>query len=170
VAKVTSQKINLEILKKNLKYDPDTGKWTWIAHRCGVTLGMNAGWVHTKRGRIKVEINGRGYYSSILAWFYMTGEWPALEVDHINRDPGDDRWVNLRLITHSNNCVNKDYLTYSRRKHNLPRGVSKGKDGKFRSLIRINGVLRHLGVFNCPNEAYQAYLKASEFRREYLPK
>jgi len=42
----------------------------------------------------------------IWAWFH--GEWHKGEVDHINRNKTDDRIENLRVITHSENNINRD--------------------------------------------------------------
>lgn len=54
-----------------------------------------------------IRIRGRLYYSARLAVFYVTGEWPKDEVDHIDRDPSNDRWVNIREATSSQNKYNK---------------------------------------------------------------
>lgn len=44
-----------------------------------------------------------------------------------------------------------------------PQGVDFHKpSGRYRASIRINGKKKHLGYFNCPNEAYQAYKTAKE--------
>ena len=44
-----------------------------------------------------------------------------------------------------------------------PQGVCLFKqNGKFVAKLRINGKRQHLGYFDCPNEAYQAYKVAKE--------
>lgn len=37
----------------------------------------------------------------------MTGAWPDLQIDHINRDQLDNRWLNLRQATASQNGQNR---------------------------------------------------------------
>jgi hypothetical protein len=45
-------------------------------------------------------------------------------------------------------------------KSGLPVGVDYKKDSnKFRSLIQISGKRKHLGLFNTPEEASEAYQK-----------
>jgi len=41
-----------------------------------------------------------------LAWFFTHEIWPTVDVDHINGDPSDNRLVNLRLATVSQNLWN----------------------------------------------------------------
>ena len=50
---------------------------------------------------------GRDYYAHRVAWLIMTGEWPELEVDHINGVESDNRWANLRLVTSAENKKNR---------------------------------------------------------------
>ena len=95
-----------ERLKKLLHYDPETGIWTWLQWRSQMPPGSRAGTRRTD-GRWIINVQGRRYLCSRLAFFYMTGEWPAVLVDHINRDGGDDRWCNLRSATFSQNSSNK---------------------------------------------------------------
>lgn len=42
-----------------------------------------------------------------LAWLYMTGEWPAGEVDHKDLDATNDKWGNLRAATPFENQQNR---------------------------------------------------------------
>lgn len=60
-------------------------------------------------GRRQLRIASGFYYSSRLAWLYMTGSWPKDQIDHINRIKDDDRWENLREANQSQNSYNRDW-------------------------------------------------------------
>jgi hypothetical protein len=61
-------------------------------------------------GRRQISIDNLTYLASRLAWLYMTGRWPKEEIDHIDRDKGNDRWENLREATHQQNQLNRDWV------------------------------------------------------------
>jgi len=151
-------------LRELLKYDPATGQWEWIVRRSGTWPGRKAG-TPNGEGRIQIRIDGTKHYSARLAWLYMTGEWPADDIDHKNRINNDDRWENLRPASRSQNCTN---VIRQPGIHGLPRGVHKVGRG-FQARISIDRKRINLGFFYTPDEAHKAYLKASEFRAEFLP-
>lgn len=70
--------------------------------------GERAGSIDSN-GRRKIRIASGYYYSSRLACFYMTGEWPKEQMDHINKIRDDDRWENLRQATQSQNSYNRKW-------------------------------------------------------------
>ena len=73
-------------------------------------------------------------------------------VDHINCDEQDNRLENLQLISQREN-TSKDKKGSSKYT-----GVNWHKaSNKWRSLISINGKLKHLGCFKCELEASAAY-------------
>ena len=93
-------------LKELLDYDPATGNFTWIkssAKQIGV--GEIAGTI-TCYGYIQIKICKKCYTAHRLAFLYMTGNWPNNQVDHINRIRNDNRWINLRQCSHSQNLGN----------------------------------------------------------------
>jgi HNH endonuclease len=158
--------LTCERLRELLDYDPSTGKWIWKIRRQGVWPGRYAG-TPVQDGRFQIRIDRIKYYSAPLAWLYMTGEWPPETVDHINRICTDDRWENLRLATRSENATNSN--RWERLKvSSLPRGVHKVNNG-YQARISVNCERKHIGFFKTPEEAHAAYLKASEFRAEFLP-
>jgi hypothetical protein len=54
-------------------------------------------------------------------------------------------------------------LTSSKAKRGeLPIGVHRSKSGKYKSQIKSNGVVKYLGVFDTPEEAFEAYKTAKE--------
>lgn len=97
-------------LKDYLHYDPETGVWTWLnpLPHSKMKRGDVAGRL-TSQGRRQIRIAGGFYYASRLAWLYMTGEHPVDQVDHMNGTKDDDRWVNLREATQSENSFNREW-------------------------------------------------------------
>lgn len=131
-------------LKELLHYDPESGAITWASRPSSrVKVGMLAGKVHPTQGYRQVRADKSLYYAHRLAWLYMTGEWPAADVDHINHVRDDNRWSNLRGATRSQN------IQYKSMQSNNTSGV-KGvyfHAGKWAASIQYNGKNRHLGRF-----------------------
>lgn len=74
-------------------------------------------------------------------------------IDHVNRNPLDNRKSNLRRCTHAQNMSNA-----IRKKKNKYRGVNASPSGKkFQAQIMVNGKKTHLGCFNSEIEAAEAY-------------
>ena len=82
-------------------------------------------------------------------------------VDHINRDPMDNRKVNLRPASASENCINRKPQKNSK----FPgwRGVfcCKSKKNPFFASIQTNGKIIYLGSYATPVEAAIAYNDAA---------
>ena len=106
------------------------------------------------------RIAGRPDMLHRFVWRLKHGSVPT-ELDHINRDPLDNRLANLRPATPSLNKLNRRRRTPTRR--GLPQGVgrSAGRRARpYRSQIYCNGKPRHLGTFATPEEASAAYERA----------
>lgn len=134
-----------EILRDLLDYNPETGVWTWRnpLPRSKMKPGDLAGRI-TDGGRRQIRIASGFYYASRLAWLYMTGEWPKEEIDHVNRVRDDDRWINLREATHSQNSFNRSFCEVS----GEWRGI-RANCNKF--VVSIGGL--YLGNFDSFEEA-----------------
>jgi hypothetical protein len=74
----------------------------------------------------------------------MTGKWPDAEIDHVDRDPSNDAWANLREATSSENKWNRD-TGYSGYRGVYPSG-SKWQ-------VQVGGV--YIGMFDNLNEAIE---------------
>jgi hypothetical protein len=95
------------ILEELFTFNPDDGVFrhkTWRGPRCGGP-GSEAGCVMTT-GYIAIGLPGKLVLAHRLAWLWMTGKWPAHEIDHINGDRSDNRWCNLREATRVQNSRN----------------------------------------------------------------
>ena len=146
-------------LKELLDYDEITGVFTWKAKSSSKTIvGSVAGHLR-KDGYRDIGVDGRLYLAHRLAWFYMHGVWPKDKLDHKDTI-GIDNWLdNLREVNHSENMMNQRAPHINNKCGFL--GVCYNKAlSKFKSHIRVNGKLKHLGYFTTPEEAHQAYLTA----------
>ena len=88
-------------LRKLLIYNPRTGVFRWNEARRGQRKGDIAGSEHSRTKRRVIAVDGHLYQAGRLAWLYMTGKWPTLEINFINRNTSDTRWANLREMTPS---------------------------------------------------------------------
>lgn len=92
--------ITQEKLKDILEYNSLTGEWIWLHSK------KIAGTVQ-KNGYRYIQIEKKLYQSSRLAYLYMKGKFPDNIVDHIDGNTTNDRWINLRPATMSENQYNK---------------------------------------------------------------
>lgn len=146
-------------LKEVLHYEPETGVWTWLVNKNSrARAGSQAGDVGPS-GYRRISLDWKRYRSNRLAYFYMKGQWPAGQVDHENLDKQDDRWINLREATVSQNKAN---TAVSRRNKSGHKGVHWGeKAGKWRAQIRVNGKPHAIGDFVRIEDAVAAYAAAA---------
>lgn len=153
-------KLTAERLRELLNYDPETGVFTFRVHRSqNATAGQVAGW-RRPNGYVQVTVDGVHYKAHRLAWLYMTGAWPELDIDHINRTRDDNRWSNLRQLSRGENLQN---ASLSHRNVSGCKGVTphpKG-GGRWVAHIRFNNKQRYLGTFYEISEAI-ACRKAAE--------
>ena len=86
-------------------------------------------------------------------------------VDHINRDTTDCSRGNLRIATLYENGLNRS--DNQNKKSKLPRGVTEKKyNGRvsYHSRISIRGKMYHIGYFDTPEEAHNAFLLKTKER------
>jgi hypothetical protein len=153
--------ISRDRLKQAMHYDPETGHFTRLISPREFMVGKRAGSIKpAPNGRqyLTVFIDGKAYLAHILAVFYVTGVWPATDVDHENRDGTDNRWNNLRVATRAQNKANSIC-----RKDNACgfKGVSF-KQGRWRPRIQVGDKRFYLGSFETPEEANAAYEAAAK--------
>lgn len=94
-------------LKELLHYNPDTGVFTNRVRRGGNALAGGIAGCITNKGYVHIRIDGKDYQAHRLAWLYVYGEFPKIEIDHINHIRSDNRISKLRLATHQENGKNQ---------------------------------------------------------------
>jgi hypothetical protein len=80
-----------------------------------------------------------------IAWLLYYGKWPKDQIDHINGDKSDNRIVNLREATNSQNGKN---LKLSINNKTGVTGVAFDRQTqKWRAYIRVNFKMINLGRY-----------------------
>jgi hypothetical protein len=146
-----------EQLLQEVSYDPKTGEFVRLVKRsANASLGPIKGHP-VGAGYLAFSVCGRDYYMHRLAWFFVRGSWPEHNIDHINGVRTDNRIANLRDVPQSLNMQNvRKPKAYS---STGILGVSRFRSG-YRAEIRIDGKKKHLGVFDTPEKAHEAYMAA----------
>jgi len=141
----------LSYLREHYCYTPETGQFFWLTEGGKGASKHYAGDECVGRfggGYRKLYCGGRYVNASHAAYWFVHGEWPAKTVDHINRDPLDNRAANLRL---ADMFVQSDNRT-GWNAANLPKGVQV-RGSRFRAYKKG----KHLGVFDTVSDAAAAY-------------
>lgn len=133
-----------ERLKQLLHYDPDTGVFT------SNSTNRKVGSV-SDRGYLRLNLQNRLYMAHRIAWLYMTGDFPEREIDHIDGDKLNNRWVNLRPATRKQNMENTSLFSTSTSGY---RGVTWYKrNNKWGATAFHNGERHFAGLFDTAEEA-----------------
>jgi hypothetical protein len=147
--------ITQERLAQLAVYDPKTGLFTCAQNRKGSKnkIGDVLG-SFTKSGYTEIQLDSRRYLAHRLAFLAMTGFMPSGVVDHINRDPSDNRWTNLRDVTQVENGHNQNRDPCNNRTGFV--GVYCWNN-KYRAKLVVAQKQIHLGTFNDPLAAAAVY-------------
>ena len=150
-----------------LNYDASTGVFSWKKKRRGVKTGVALG-SDNGFGYLRITVLGKSVYAHRLAWFYVHGVWPET-IDHINGCKSDNRIVNLKNCSISENNQNTHGPQVNNKSQTL--GVSWHKKAKkWQAHICVYKERKYLGLFDDVNEAHKAYLKEKEKLNVYLQK
>lgn len=151
------REVPIDQLHDKLNYNPETGDLIWINDTRWTRKGSIAGTMCL--GYIKISINKIIIPAHRIAWAMTYKRWPFGEIDHINGDRSDNRICNLRESTHQQNCMNR---AKARNNKSGYKGVSWHYVGqKWQAHISIGGKGIYLGLFDNPQQAYEAYQKAA---------
>ena len=158
--------MNQEQLKQLLWYDAPTGVFRWRKSANSQTKPWDiAGSLHSQ-GYVHMMVSGKRYLAHRLAWLYQTGSWPSKSVDHINGVKNDNRWRNLRDVSHSENLQNQTKASKGN-KSGLLGVVTRGN--RITAQIKVNGKIIQLGRFPTSEQAHAAYLSAKAIHHPTAP-
>lgn len=150
--------ITSEEAKELIDYDPETGvflrkvKTSWRS-----VVGKDAGSVNGA-GYLRIRVKTKQYLAHRLAWLLMTGSFPPEQIDHINGDIRDNRWVNLRSVTRQQNDRNR---AVRRDSASGIMGVRRGSRGYgWVARITVDGQRMNLGHFKNLDDAISARKEA----------
>ena len=167
--------LTAEIVRELLDYNPDTGDLFWKERPLKYfkkeidARKWNAKWsdkkaftyktkdYRSKHGRIgnkEGSIFGKRYLAHRVIWLHYYGCWPKHQIDHINHDPTDNRIINLRDVTPSENNRNRTLQKNNKVGHN---GIHWDKRiKKYRSQIYNGNYCKHIGRYDTLEEAIKA--------------
>jgi hypothetical protein len=136
--------INQQTLHATLMYDPETGIFTNRFTRHYKSVEGDVAGAIDALGYVIIKLFGESYKAHRLAFLYMEGSFPEEDTDHINRIRSDNRWVNLRRASTSQNLMNRP--VFSNNKTGFT-GVFKRENGKFRVYVDADGSRTNGGTF-----------------------
>lgn len=154
-----------EYLNDRLEYAPRTGLLLW-RHSEDMPANWNARYAGTQalansvNGYLRGKIDGKAYSAHRVIWKMVHGYDPE-EIDHINGDRSDNRWANLREVSHAENC-------FLRKRTIVSSGIQWRKDKScWRAAIWAGGKRFGLGHHKCWGQALKARIQAEQELASY---
>lgn len=142
---------------ERISYEPSTGIFRWNVSAPGITKGAIAGTM-TSSGYRQIKLGHVPYRAHRLAWFLTHGQWPDGEVDHINGDKVDNRLDNLRVVDRAGNSQNQRAAHRDNSSGFL--GVTWNKQHcRWQAKLQVNKKMHHVGYFDAPEVAHEAYIQ-----------
>lgn len=160
--------LTAEFVRSIFDYNPETGIFLW-KHRfeiCKCVINWNKKHAGREAGRTtrsgyrEVNINNNFYMVHRLIWLHATGEWPKNEIDHINVNKLDNRLINLREATRTQNTYNRIIKKGNNTGFRGVRFRDDVKKKQFAVCIGFKGRTINLGYYKTAEEAHEVYKKA----------
>lgn len=143
----------------HLRYEPETGHLFWEKGGRGrKNLNIPTGTLRKKNGYMQTGFMGKMFLNHRLAWLLHNGVWPKAQIDHVNGDRKDNRIVNLREATSSDNNHNR--TTGGRGTSGIPGVRFSSWHKKWWARIHSDSRFIHLGFFKDKEEAVSARREA----------
>lgn len=149
--------IDVADIRRRLYYDPETGVFTRRSSPQKRFVGRTLSTTNA-RGYIVIKLGNVYHYAHRLAWVYVTGMWPAHEIDHINGCKDDNRFVNLRDVSLVTNHENLRKAHSSNKTTGLLGASLCKQSGRYIAQIRLGGRQTYIGRFDTAEEAHAAYV------------
>lgn len=161
----TNSTVTQNRLHQLFEYDQEKGCFIRKINAGSSKVGDIAGCVNSI-GYVQIYVDGKNYTGHRLAWLYVNNEWPDCDIDHIDGNRSNNAISNLRLASRSQNNQNVKSCRSDNKSGYL--GVSFHKQmSKWCARIKIGTVYKHLGLFNTPEEASNAYIEAKRLKHEF---
>ncbi|PHS60376.1 MAG: Fis family transcriptional regulator [Flavobacterium sp.] len=160
---IMKNKIDIDLARKSFSYDKNTGELKRITGRASKTGKVGtvdaSGVKSSIRLYLRVYFNGKVVYAHRLIWAIMVGE-QAEDIDHKDGNGLNNRWDNLRSVSHSVNGRNqKQHSTNT----SGVTGIAYRKDsGKWRARIMVDTKMISLGTFKNKEDAIIARKEAEK--------
>ena len=144
------------------RYDSNTGLLYYrISLAPSAMIGEIAGNIRPD-GYVSLSLDRLRLLAHRVIWLMYHGEFPHNYIDHIDRNPSNNRLENLRISSPLHNQRNRNISS------NNTSGTSgvhlEKRSGKYRARIKILGKDKHLGLFKLKEDAVSA---RKEAEREY---
>lgn len=150
--------LTARFVRSIISYNKKTGVLRWKYKKDHLAAKRVAGIKH-HTGYLYVKIKGRMYGAHRIAWLIVKGRWPRKFLDHKNGIKNDNRFTNLRNVTHFQNGMNRRKIKAGSSKL---KGVSLSKTtGLWHTTIMKNGRSYYLGQFKTDVEGHAVYCNAA---------
>lgn len=147
-----------ERLKELVSYNSETGEFVWLKNNGAKGIAGNMAGRINFYGYSVICVDGRTYQAHRLAWLHKNGEFPSMNIDHINGVRNDNRIANLRNVSQRINCQN--HRKQNGNKKELIGACFDKATGKFKAQIMRGGINYHIGRFDTQEQASAAYINA----------
>ena len=108
---MTAKKVDVELARSALSYDPETGKlyWKWrddVLLRHNVRYAGKEAFTAVRGGYKCGALSNKTFQAHRVAWAIFYGSDADGEIDHVNGDRSDNRISNLRVVDRTDNARN----------------------------------------------------------------
>lgn len=140
------QDITVDMVKEILRYED--GKLVWKVSRGSTVKPGDVAGTETSYGCLQMSLLGLRLQVSHVVWFIHHGYWTKMLIDHIDRNPRNNKIENLREVTKEINVLHDIH-------RNSEEGVYETSAGRW-AVIKKEG---NLSICVSSHETYESALR-----------